>query len=105
VKHVQRNSFVIAVSTSLLLIPGAVRAQVPSAVERGYMTIDDNRPWAIVVSLHFPDERRVVLFERYLTSRPPAAHFPGATSASMPESCHRTADDGLCGRAVCLDEV
>jgi predicted GIY-YIG superfamily endonuclease len=27
-----------------------------------------NRPWAIVVSLHFPDERQAARFERYLKS-------------------------------------
>jgi hypothetical protein len=40
-KRIQPHSFPIALSTSLLLIPGLVRAQVPSAADRGYMTIVD----------------------------------------------------------------
>ena len=40
-KHIQRDRFAIALSTSLLLVPGVVRAQVPSAADRGYMTIVD----------------------------------------------------------------
>ena len=47
-----------------------------------------NRPWSIVVSIEFPDERAAVRFEKYLKSGSGRAftkrHF-GPTNQSTPE--------------------
>ena len=40
-KHIRRNSLAIALSTSLLLVQGAVETQVPNAADRGYMNIGE----------------------------------------------------------------
>jgi hypothetical protein len=41
-KHIQRSSLTFALFTSLLLVHGAVQAQVPNATDRGYMNIDES---------------------------------------------------------------